>query len=232
MKKENKNKQSSLFSSLTPVVEAIDSYVDNICTPQGQTVLANLCTGKQSIVINNKIASQDLEPSVIPYIINQPADSQLQSGNFCPIFIFGINKYLKDNVKNITCLLYRITAFVRQQKLEDKTADNISQIAEFGFAVWNLLLAIYKLGQVKLAVSKNKTFRQSISLQFNKMCTNNMALSKLSSSKSTKEKKVDISRVPSPISSRPSKSILAKSKFYNINSSLLSNSKLYIKLYA
>ena len=60
---------------MTPVVEAIDSYVDNICTPQGQTALANLCTGKQSIVINNKIASRDLEPSVIPYIINQPADS-------------------------------------------------------------------------------------------------------------------------------------------------------------
>jgi len=53
--------------------------------------------------------------------------------------------------------------------------------------------------------------------QFNKVCINNIALSKLSSSKSTKGKKADISRIPSPIPPRPSKSILAKYKFYNIH---------------
>ena len=68
--------------------------------------------------------------------------------------------------------------------------------------------------------------------QFNKVCTNNIVLSKLSFSKSTKEKKADISRIPSPIPPRPSKSILAKYKFYNINSLLLLNSKPYIKSYA
>ena len=45
----------------------------------------------------------------------------------------------------------------------------------------------------------------------------------------TKAKKADISRIPSL---RPNKSVLAKSKFYNKNSSLLSNSKPYIKSYA
>jgi len=44
-----------------------------------------------------------------------------------------------------------------------------------------------------------------------------MALSKLFSGKLIKEKKVDISRILSPISLRSSKSILAKSKFYNKN---------------
>jgi len=63
------------------------------------------------------------------------------------------------------------------------------------------------------------------------MCTNNIALNKLSFSKLTKEKKANIFRIPSPIPLRPSKSILAKSKFYNIDLSLLSNSKPYVKSY-
>ena len=58
-----------------------------------------------------------------------------------------------------------------------------------------------------------------------------MAPSKLSSSKSTKEKKTDISRILPPISLRPSKNVLVKSKFYNKNLSLSLNSKPNIKLY-
>ena len=63
------------------------------------------------------------------------------------------------------------------------------------------------------------------------MYTNNMALNKLSFSKLTKEKKANIFRIPSLIPPRPSKSILAKSKFYNTDLSLLSNSKPYVKSY-
>jgi len=70
-----------------------------------------------------------------------------------------------------------------------------------------------------------------MSSQFNKVYTNNIAPSKLSSSKLTKEKKIDISRILSLISLRPSKSILAKSKFYNKNPLLSSNSISNIKLY-
>jgi len=58
----------------------------------------------------------------------------LWDGSFCPISIFGINKYLKGNAKNITCLLYRMAAFIRQRKLEDKITKDIPQIVEFGFA--------------------------------------------------------------------------------------------------
>ena len=61
-------------------------------------------------------------------------------------------------------LLHSIAAFVRQWKLEDKTVDDFPQITEFGFATWDFLLVIYELGWDKLAVSKDKTFRQSMSL--------------------------------------------------------------------
>ena len=36
-------------------------------------------------------------------------------------------------------------AFIRQRKLEDKTAKDILQIAEFGFVAWNFLTSIYEL---------------------------------------------------------------------------------------
>jgi len=58
----------------------------------------------------------------------------------------NINEYLDDDVKNITCLLLKIVAFIRQYKLENKTAKNISQINKFSFVAWNFLLAIYESG--------------------------------------------------------------------------------------
>jgi len=50
------------------------------------------------------------------------------------MFIFGINNCLEDNDKNIACSLYRMATFIRQRKLEDKTASGIPQIGEFSFA--------------------------------------------------------------------------------------------------
>jgi len=58
------------------------------------------------------------------------ADSQLQDRSFCPISIFGVNKYLEEDTKNIVYFLYRITTFIRQKS---KTAEDISQITEFGY---------------------------------------------------------------------------------------------------
>ena len=60
----------------------LQSNIVNICKPQG------------------------LKISTIPYSVNQPTDPQLWDGSFCPISIFSMNKYLEDNAKNITCLLY------------------------------------------------------------------------------------------------------------------------------
>jgi len=59
-----------------------------------------------------------------------------------------------------------------------------------------------------------------------------MVFNKVSFGKLTKKKKADISRISLPIPSRPSKSILAKSQFYNKNPSSSSNSKPNIKSYA
>ena len=103
--------------NMAPVVEAIDPHVINTCTLQGQAALA---------IINNMSTPQGIEPSVISYSVNQPVDPQLWDSSFCLISLFGMNKYLEDNAKNITCSLYRLVSFIRQRKLKDKTAENIS----------------------------------------------------------------------------------------------------------
>jgi len=64
--------------------------------------------------INCENMSDGLESSVIFYQINQPMNLQLWNGNFCPISLFEIDKYLKDNFKNIICSLLRIAVFIKQ----------------------------------------------------------------------------------------------------------------------
>jgi len=72
-----------------------------LCIPQGLTVINNTCI------------SQDLELLVISYANNQPADLQLWNDDFYLISLFGINKYLEGNAKNITCSLFRMVVFIR-----------------------------------------------------------------------------------------------------------------------
>ena len=68
---------------------------------------------------------QGLKISIIPYSVNQLADPQLWDSSFCLISIFGMNKYLEVEAKNIVYSLYWIAAFIKQRKLKDKIANNI-----------------------------------------------------------------------------------------------------------
>ena len=154
-------------------------------------------------------------------ITNQPVDPQLWDSNFCPISLFGIDEYLEDNTKNITCSPLKIMAFIRQHKLENKTAEDILQISEFEFVAWNFLSSIYKSGWDKLTANKdNRSFRQCISFQFNVKTMKNTTYNNLA-----KRKQANILRVPLSIFLRPSKSILVKPKFFKKNLTSDSTSK-------
>jgi len=50
---------------------------------------------------NNTLSFLGLEPLVILYQANQPADSQLWDSNFTPISLFGIDEFLTSDTKNI-----------------------------------------------------------------------------------------------------------------------------------
>ena len=84
---------------------------------------------------------------------------------------------------------------------------------KFSSIAWNFINTIYKSRWNNLTVNgKNKTFQQCIYFQFNKNRTTTLEITE--DKKTDKSKQADIFRIPLPISSRPSKSILAKSKYY------------------
>ena len=97
---------------------------------------------------------------------------------------------------------------------------------------WNFLLIIYESGWDKLAANKNKnSFKQCVFVQFNRKLSNNIPVKSLLTNKSVKDKQANISRIPLSISPKPSKNILAKSKFYKKNQILTLNFQLNKYLY-
>ena len=123
-----------------------------------------------------------------------------------------MNEYLEGDARNINCSLHRIAAFIRQRKIEDKSAEDIPQIAEFSFAAWVFLSSIYESGWDKLEENKDKkSFRQCLSSQFNRKLSTSFSQKKEDKGKG---KPANISKVPLPIHPKPSKSVLAKYKFY------------------
>lgn len=109
--------------------------------------------------INYSVSPPDLEPSAIPYQANQPAGPQLWDGDFNSVSLFGTDKFLAGDAKNIACFLQRIATFIKQRPLGNKNSQDISQISEFGFAAWNLISSIYNSGWDKLIPDNNsRTF--------------------------------------------------------------------------
>jgi len=138
-----------------------------------------------------------------------------------------MNEFLDSDAKKITCLLLRIVSFIRQRKLKDKTVENILQITGFSSVAWEFLSTIYEVGWDKPTTNNNnKSLRQYVFAQFNKIPSSNVLFKKLS-----KGKQVDISRISLFIPPRPGKSILEKSKFFKIiqvsKLKLSSNNKSY-----
>ena len=177
----------------------------------------------------NMCMLQGLQFIVIPYQGNQPVDPLLQDSNLCLVSLFDIYNYLEDDIKNVICSLFRITAFIKQCTLENRTAQDILQIVSFGYMTWKFISAIYESSWDKLMA--NMTFRQYIFTQFNKT-PSNKTLFNLDKGKG---KQTDISRVPPPIFLKLSKSILAKSKFFFkknilVNSNSQDNKQLYTQV--
>ena len=94
----------------------------------------------------NMCQSQGLETSLIPYLINQPADPRLWNDSVYSISIYGLNKYLKVDANNITTSLHRITSFIRNRFLNRKTEKDILHITGFGHTAWNLISVMKHFG--------------------------------------------------------------------------------------
>ena len=109
---------------------------------------------------------------------------------------------------------------------------DIPHIVGFYYAVQNLILFIYKLGQDSLAANNDKrAFHQYILAQFRpRNPKNNLSHKKESTSPS---KKANISRIPSPIPLRPSKKVLTMLKYHKdkeIKQVITQNSQSYTQV--
>ena len=59
----------------------------------------------------------------------------------------------------------KMVVFTKQYSLQDRMANDILQIAKFGFVAWEFLSAVYKSRWEKLTANKdNRSFRQCVSL--------------------------------------------------------------------
>jgi len=109
--------------------------------------------------------------------------------------------------RNIIYSLLRIASFIKQRPLDNRLGKDISEIIEFCFAAWEFINTIYKSDWDKLIINDKKmSFRQYMSSQFNKKPAKTL--------NPGKDKQIDISRIPSLISPRSSKSILVKLKYF------------------
>ena len=91
-------------------------------------------------------------------------DPSLWDDSAYPISIYSLNEYLKADAANIIISLNRIASFVRNRFLDRKKEKDI---AEFGYATWNLILSIYKSGWDSLTANdNNRTFHQCVLAQF------------------------------------------------------------------
>ena len=155
---------------------------------------------------NNMLSFPELELLVILYQDNQSVVLQLWNSNFAPISLFGTDKYLVGNTKNIMCSLLRMAAFIKQQPLGNRNTKDILQIADFGFVAQKFITAIYRSSWDRLTTdNKDMIFRQYIFSQFYGKLTQTLNL--------IKDKQADIPRVPPPILPRPSKSVWPNQNF-------------------
>jgi len=93
----------------------------------------------------------NIEPSVIPYQTNGPADPNLWDGNFSPISLLGVDEFLNGDAKNMACSLQRMAIFIKQRSLIDRDIHQFPQLLEVGNTAWEFIAAIYEAGWDKLS---------------------------------------------------------------------------------
>jgi len=112
-------------------------------------------------------------PMVIPYSANVPADPSLWDSNFTATSLFGTNEFLQSDIRNMACSLQRMACFLKQQSLEGRNSNNISQLELFGESAWVFISAIFESGWDQLHSSKNTTIHNNISTHVGNMQTHN-----------------------------------------------------------
>ena len=178
--------------------------------------LNNLLCSQGGDKINNATNicnSQKFVNVPILYNINQLVKLNAWDGEAYLISIFGTIEFLEIDFKNISTLLLHITNFIRNRDVESNKVNNVNQLQGFGQAVWEFISSIYKSGWDTLTTNKNnRMIRQNI---VSKISPKINSIKFIKRAKQSKDKQVEVVKLPSSILVRPSKKVLEKSKFFN-----------------
>jgi len=112
-------------------------------------------------------AQMDINPSVIPYDINAPADPFLWEGQFQALSIFGTKETFVQDTTNIVSSLERAAAYINQRNLKENDPNSLDIFHQFGNAAWHFLSAIYNSKWDRSLTNSNVSFRDHVSAQFN-----------------------------------------------------------------
>ena len=127
--------------------------------------LNTLQTPPQNKEASNPVMAP-VTPIAIPYEANSPADPNLWDGHFGSVSLFGTNKFLQNNVCNISCSLIHIAQFIRQRNISNQDGNTITQLNSFGEAAFDFISAIHEAGWNNLNTSDNTPFGHKIKSQF------------------------------------------------------------------
>ena len=132
--------------------------------------------------------------------------------------MFGQIALQEIDVNNIKFSLLCISNFIGNKKLKSNRKDDISFLKGFGQVAFNFISFIFKEGWDQLKTDDNRIFCELIKNEFTtKVPTPNKDKKTFNFLLS---KPVNFSKLPLPqLSPRPSKKVLAKSKFHEKNAS-------------
>ena len=141
--------------------------IETSTQPTAQFTQPTALTNDNDAVPNTSCQSDPstmpVPPSAISYKANDLADPNLWDGHFGPVSLFGINKFLQNNTRNISCSLIHIAELIKQRCITNQDRNKIPQLDTFGEAAFTFILAIHKAGWDKLNITdKTKSATKSV----------------------------------------------------------------------
>ena len=173
--------------------------------------------------------SQKFVNVLILYNINQLVEPNTWDGEAYLISIFGTIEFLEIDFKNMSTLLLHMTNFIRNRDVESNKVNDVNQLQGFGQVVWEFILSIYQSGWNTLTTNKNnKMIRQNI---VSKISPKINSIKSIKRAEQSKDRQVEVVKIPSLILARPPKEVLEKSKFFNKRGNKANESEKPKKLY-
>jgi len=150
---------------------------------------------------------------LLSYNINWPIEPNAWNGKAHPIFIFGTIEVIKIDAKNIDISLSHMAYFIRSRKVNTSAINNIEKLKGFDNATFNFVLSIYEANwDIIYTDDYNNSFRNRI---INKFTPKVKKLTISLKADSSKNKQIEIIRIPSSIPACSLKEILQKFKFFD-----------------